>query len=173
MPTPGGAGDPVGPGDTDGSAGPVGAGGSGGAGGPRPLATEADRERLLALLREHYATGLLGHEDLDRRVGMVLAAQYLDEAAAAVTDLPGVPAAGPASGVPSAGAASGAAAVPSTTAGQSKPRRVRRGHAHADQPGAGWIPTDERFRDPTSRAIMRVWIDPADQTRHYVPEPGP
>jgi hypothetical protein len=58
-------------------------------------------------------------------------------------------------------------------AGQSKSRRVRRGHAHADQPGAGWIPTDERFRDPTSRAIMRVWIDPADQTRHYVPEPGP
>jgi Domain of unknown function (DUF1707) len=143
-------------------------GGPVGAGGPRPLAAEADRERLLALLREHYATGQLGHEDLDRRVGMVLGAQYLDEAAAAVADLPGVPA-GPASGVP----AGGAAAVPSTTAGQSKPRRVRRGHAHADQPAAGWIPTDERFRDPTSRAIMRVWIDPADQTRHYVPEPGP
>jgi hypothetical protein len=57
--------------------------------------------------------------------------------------------------------------------GRSAPRRVRRGHAHADQPAAGWIPTDERFRDPTSRAIMRVWIDPADQTRHYIPEPGP
>jgi len=167
MPAPGGPVGPGGSGATGGSSGPV------GAGGPRPLAAEADRERLLALLREHYATGLLGHEDLDRRVGMVLAAQYLDEAAAAVTDLPGVPAAGPASGVPSAGAAAGAAAVPSTTAGQSKPRRVRRGHAHADQPAAGWIPTDERFRDPTSRAIMRVWIDPADQTRHYVPEPGP
>jgi len=173
MPTPGGAGDPVGPGDTDGSAGPVGAGGSGGAGGPRPLATEADRERLLALLREHYATGLLGHDDLDRRVGMVLGARYLDEAAAAVADLPGVPATGPASGVAAADAASGAAAAPGTMTGRSKPRRVRRGHAHADQPAAGWIPTDERFRDPTSRAIMRVWIDPADQTRHYVPEPGP
>jgi hypothetical protein len=155
-----------------GSGGPAGSGGPVGAGGPRPLAAEADRERLLALLREHYATGLLGHEDLDRRVGMVLAAQYLDEAAAAVADLPGVQAAGPASGVPAAGA-SGAAAAPSTMAGQSKLRRVRRGHAHADQPAAGWIPTDERFRDPTSRAIMRVWIDPADQTRHYVPEPGP
>jgi hypothetical protein len=162
MPAPGGPVGPGGSGATGGSSGPV------RAGGPRPLAAEADRERLLALLREHYATGLLGHEDLDRRVGMVLAAQYLDEAAAAVADLPGVPA-GPASGV----TAGGAAAVPSTTAGQSKPRRVRRGHAHADQPAAGWIPTDERFRDPTSRAIMRVWIDPADQTRHYVPEPGP
>ncbi len=141
-----------------GSSGPV---GSGGAGGPRPLVAEADRERLLALLREHYAAGLLGPEDLDRRVGTVLGAQYLDEAAAAVADLPGAPAAGPASG----------ASVPSTMADRSKPRRVRRGHAHADQPAAGWIPTDERFRDPTSRAIMRVWIDPADQSRHYVPEP--
>ncbi|HEU5390882.1 MAG TPA: DUF1707 domain-containing protein [Streptosporangiaceae bacterium] len=185
MPLPGGPSGAGGSGGPAGSGGPVGAGGSGepgavggpvgsgGAGGPRPLAAEADRERLLALLREHYATGLLGHEDLDRRVGMVLAARYLDEAAAAVADLPGVQGAGPASGVPSAGAASGAAAVPGSTAGQSKPRRVRRGHAHADQPAAGWIPTDERFRDPTSRAIMRVWIDPADQTRHYVPEPGP
>jgi len=154
---------PGGPDDSGGSGGPA------AAGGPRPLAAEADRERLLALLREHYATGLLGHEDLDRRVGMVLAARYLDEAAAAVADLPGVQGTGPASGVPAAGASG----VPSTMAGQSKPRRVRRGHAHADQPGAGWIPTDERFRDPTSRAIMRVWIDPADQTRHYVPEPGP
>jgi hypothetical protein len=32
------------------------------------------------------------------------------------------------------------------------------------------VPTDERFRDPSTRAIMRVWIDPADQSRHYVPE---
>ena len=157
---------------------PGGATGAGGAGGPRPLAAEADRERLLALLREHYAAGLFGLEELDRRVGVVLGAQYLDEAAAAVADLPGVPAAGPGQG-PAAqgsavpGGAAGAAGAPGTMAGRSAPRRVRRGHAHADQPAAGWIPTDERFRDPTSRAIMRVWIDPADQTRHYVPEPGP
>jgi hypothetical protein len=118
-------------------------------GGPRPLAAEADREHLLALLREHYAVGLFGLDELDRRVGVVLGAQYLDEAAAAVADLPGAPA-------PAPGTA---------------PRRVRRGHAHADQPAAGWIPTDERFRDPTSRAVMRVWIDPADQSRHYIPEP--
>lgn len=26
-------------------------------------------------------------------------------------------------------------------------------------------------RDPSTRAIMRVWIDPADLSRHYVPEP--
>jgi hypothetical protein len=136
-------------------------GGAGGAGGPRPLAAEADRERLLALLREHYAVGLFGLEELDRRVGVVLGAQYLDEAAAAVADLPGAPALGTGSG----------AGSPGTTSGRSAPRRGRRGHAHADQPAAGWIPTDERFRDPTSRAVMRVWIDPADQSRHYIPEP--
>lgn len=159
------------PGGPSGSSGPV---GSGGAGGPRPLVAEADRERLLALLREHYAAGLFGLEDLDRRVGVVLGARYLDEAAAAVADLPGAPAAGAAS-VPGPGSSAqgpaGPAGSPSTVAGRSAPRRVRRGHAHADQPAAGWIPTDERFRDPTSRAIMRVWIDPADQSRHYVPEP--
>ncbi len=126
----------------------------------RPLVAEADRERLLALLREHYAVGLFGLDELDRRVGVVLGARYLDEAAAAVADLPGVP-------------APGRAAEPSIMSGRSAPRRVRRGHAHADQPAAGWIPTDERFRDPTSRAVMRVWIDPADHTRHYIPEPDP
>jgi hypothetical protein len=127
-----------------------------GPGGPRPLAAEADRERLVALLREHYATGLFGLDELDRRVGLVLSARYLDEAAAAVADLPG-------------------AAPTSSAPGTAPPRRgrTRRGHAHADQPAAGWIPTDERFRDPSTRTIMRVWIDPADHSRHYIPEPDP
>ena len=124
-----------------------------GPGGPRPLAAEADRERLVALLREHYAVGLFGLDELDRRVGMVLSARYLDEAAAAVADLPGAPALdGPAAG------------------GPARPARRRRGHAHADQPAAGWIPTNERFRDPSTRTIMRVWVDPTDHSRHYVPE---
>ena len=59
-----------------------------GPGGLRPLATDADRERLVALLREHYAVGLFGLDELDRRVGTVLSAQFLDEAAAAMADLP-------------------------------------------------------------------------------------
>ena len=132
-----------------------------GPGGPRPLAAEADRERLVALLREHYAVGLFGLDELDRRVGLVLSARYLDEAAAAVADLPG---AAPTSAAPGA-----------TAPGTTGPRRgrTRRGHAHADQPAAGWIPTDERFRDPSTRTIMRVWIDPADHSRHYIPEPDP
>jgi Domain of unknown function (DUF1707) len=123
--------------------------------GARPVASDADRERLVALLREHYAVGLFGLDELDRRVGVVLSARYLDEAATAVADLPGTTAtrtAGPGTGAP-------------------RRARRRRGHAHADQPAAGWIPTNERFRDPSTSTIMRVWVDPADQSRHYVPEP--
>ena len=126
-----------------------------GPGAPRPLASDVDRERLVTLLREHYAVGLFGLDELDRRVGLVLSAQFLDEAAAAIADLP--------------------AAAPGTAPGTAPPRRARRrrGHAHADQPAAGWVPTSERFRDPSTSMVMRVWVDPADQSRHYVPEPEP
>jgi hypothetical protein len=44
----------------------------------------------------------------------------------------------------------------------------RRGQAPAR--GANWVRTEERFRDPGTGKIMRVWIDPADQSRHYLPE---
>jgi Domain of unknown function (DUF1707) len=125
-----------------------------GPGAPRPLASDADRERLVALLREHYAVGLFGLDELDRRVGVVLSAQYLDEMAAAITDLPGIATAAPPGNAP-------------------RRARRRRGHAHADQPAAGWVPTNERFRDPSTSTVMRVWVDPADQSRHYVPEPEP
>jgi len=133
-----------------------------GPGGLRPLATEADRERLVALLREHYAVGLFGLDELDHRVETVLSARFLDEAAAAVTDLPASASPGSASSAPSA-----------PSSGPPRRGRRRRGHAHADQPAAGWIPTSERFRDPSTSTVMRVWVDPADQSRHYVPEPDP
>jgi hypothetical protein len=32
------------------------------------------------------------------------------------------------------------------------------------------LPTSERFRDPPSGALMRVWFDPTDHSRHYVAE---
>jgi len=125
--------------------------------GPRSLAGDADRERLLGVLREHYARGQLDLDEMSRRVGVVLASAYTDEAAAAVTDLPLLGKA--ASGEPPPGS----------------PRRGRPGqrrrHAQQAEPGAGWVPTAERFRDPSTRAIMRVWVDPADLSRHYVPEP--
>jgi hypothetical protein len=121
------------------------------ASGPRHPAADADRERLVALLREHYALGTLELDELDRRVAIVLAATYTDEAASALVGLPQLSA-------PSA-------------VGAPLRRGQRRRHGQAVTPGPGWVPTGERFRDPTTRAIMRVWIDPADQTRHYVPEP--
>ena len=64
--------------------------------GPRSLLSEADREQLLGLLREHYAQGQLDLDEMSRRVGVVLAAAYSDEVTAAVTDLPllGAPGAG-------------------------------------------------------------------------------
>jgi hypothetical protein len=117
--------------------------------GPRATAGDADRERLLGLLREHYALGNLDDADFDRRTGLVLAAAYTDEAAAALVGLPVLSGEGPGP----------------------RPPRSRRRHAQADRPGSGWVPTSERFRDPASRQIVRVWVDPADGSRHYVPEP--
>ena len=43
-------------------------------------------------------------------------------------------------------------------------------HGHADAPAAHWHRTDEVFRDPSSGRPTRVWVDPTDQSRHYVPE---
>jgi hypothetical protein len=125
--------------------------------GPQSLVDEAGRERLLVLLREHYAREQLDLDEMSRRVGIVLAATYTDEAAAAVADLPLL--SGTAPGEPPPGRASRG------RLGQ------RRRHAQQAEPGPGWVPTPERFRDPSTRAIMRVWVDPADFSRHYVPEP--
>jgi DNA-binding SARP family transcriptional activator len=46
-------------------------------------------------------------------------------------------------------------------------------HAQTRKPEPGWVPTAERFRDPSSGVIMRVWIDPSDESRHYVPDDAP
>jgi hypothetical protein len=111
---------------------------------------------LSAILREHYAQGRLTLEELRRRAEIVLAASYQDEANLALAELPAI-------------AGRGVAATAQT------PRRgllARRGHAESAQPAAGWEETAERFRDPSTGVIMRVWVDPADGSRHYVPD-GP
>jgi hypothetical protein len=46
---------------------------------------------------------------------------------------------------------------------------VRR-YGEAQLPAAGWQRTDEVFIDPTTNRKMRVWIDPQDGSRRYVPE---
>ena len=112
---------------------------------PRVPAREADREKYVGLLREHFAQGRLDAAELDRRVGLVLSAEFSDEAAAALDCLPSLVPVG-------------------------RPRRFRkRGHAAAAAPEPGWVPTGELSREPRG-TVMRVWVDPADQSRHYIPE---
>ena len=124
--------------------------GGGAPAGRRSLLGDADRERLVALLREHYAAGRLDLDDLRQRVGIVLAATYAEEAAVALAGLP-------------------PAAIPDTP-GAGRGGDSRRRHAQTRKPEPGWVPTDERFRDPTTRVVMRVWVDPADLSRHYIRE---
>jgi hypothetical protein len=121
----------------------------------RILLGDAERNRLVSALREHYAQGRLSLDELRRRAELVYASSYLDEAQAALAELPAL-------------AGDAPAARPPSAARQGWPRR--RGHAHADRPEPGWTRTDERFRDPSSGQIMRVWVDPADGGRHYVPD---
>jgi RiboL-PSP-HEPN len=47
--------------------------------------------------------------------------------------------------------------------------RRRHGESGGAQPD--WLPTSERFLDPSTDRLMRVWLDPVTRTRHYVPEP--
>lgn len=46
---------------------------------------------------------------------------------------------------------------------------VRR-HGESALPAEGWERTDEVFVDPSTNRRMRVWVDPADGSRHYVAE---
>ena len=127
--------------------------GGGAPAGRRPPLGDADRERLVALLREHYAAGRLELDDLRHRVGVVLAAANAEQATVALADLPH-------------------ATVPDTP-GAGRRRGSRGRHAQTSEPAPGWMPTAERFRDPSSGVIMRVWIDPSDESRRYVPDDAP
>jgi Domain of unknown function (DUF1707) len=108
---------------------------------------DADREQLYDLLARHAAAGRLDNDELERRVAIVAEAQTHEQAAAATADLPPLAADAPESGRP----------------------RWWRGHGESDAPAAGWRATSERFRDPRTRRVMRVWID-AGGGRHYVPD---
>jgi uncharacterized protein DUF1707 len=108
------------------------------------LLDDADRERLFERLSRHAAAGRLDLAELERRVEAVAVAQTREQAAAVLADLPGL-------------------------AGDPPPAGTRRGrgHGHAEAPAPEWRPTNERFRDPRTSRVMRVWEDPSGQ-RHYV-----
>jgi Domain of unknown function (DUF1707) len=105
--------------------------------------SDADRERLYELLSQHAAAGRITMEELERRVVVAAGARTREEATALLDDLPPLP-------------------------GQSRTAWWRgRAHGEADGPAVDWQPTNERFRDPRTNRIMRVWVD-ADGGRHYV-----
>jgi len=113
---------------------------------PAPLA-DADRDRFVAVLREHFAADRLSMEEFQRRVEIVLRASDALEAAVAFDGLVGT-----------------------AVAGGRRRRRWGKRHAEVAEPATGWLPTAECFRDPASGAVMRVWVDPVDGSRHYVPD---
>jgi hypothetical protein len=113
--------------------------------------TDADREALFARLSAHAAAEHISLEELERRVAVVSAADTRDQALAVLADLPAPPAREDA---PAPGAEPG------------RPRWGQ-GHGDVDRPGADWRPTAERFRDPRTRRVVRVWEDAAGG-RHYV-----
>ena len=117
----------------------------------RELLGDDERERHAAALGRHFVAGRLDAEALDARVGALYGAAYRDEAEQALSGLPALPAEGPAA---------------------SRPPRWwhRRGrHGERERAEPGWRPTPERFVDPTTGRVLRVWIDPqAGGSRHYV-----
>ena len=45
-----------------------------------------------------------------------------------------------------------------------------RRHGESELPAGHWQRTDEVFKDPSTHRLMRVWVDPQDGSRHYVPD---
>jgi len=87
---------------------------------------------------------------LDERLGRLYAAP--ESAVALLENLPGLE-----------------PAVPAPVASRKSWRRRRHGESDGARPD--WIPTSERFLDPTTDRLMRVWLDRQTRARHYVPEP--
>ena len=113
------------------------------------LLGEADRELLYEALKRHHAEGGLDLPELERRVAIVAEAQTREAAAEAMAGLPQLP--------------------PAVPAPEQRRPRWGRGHGEAEKPHPDWQPTSERFRDPRTRAVLRVWVDPGG-ARHYVAE---
>jgi hypothetical protein len=108
--------------------------------------SDSDRELLFEKLNRHAADGRLDLAELERRVEAIALASTREEAAEVMGDLPAL-------------------------AGEPPPARAGwgRGHGDADRVGPDWRPTAERFRDPRTKQVMRVWED-AGGARHYVAE---
>src|SRR3954469_19158373 len=98
-------------------------------------ADEAARERIAALLGPHSAAGRFEADELSRRLDLAFG-----------DDLPQLALEG----------------LPPLEAAPPSKRRWGRRHGEADAAQPTWMPTKERFVDPTTQRVVRVWIDPAD-----------
>jgi hypothetical protein len=107
-------------------------------------------DAVAAELGRHYVAAHLEADELDERLGRLYAAP--ESAVALLEDLPGLE-----------------PAVPAPVAGRKGWWRRRHGESDGARPD--WIPTSERFLDPTTDRLMRVWLDRQTRRRHYVPEP--
>jgi hypothetical protein len=108
--------------------------------------TDADRQHYADVLARHHAADTLTIDELEQRLEQLYAATTREQAAEVIADLPPLPSNAP------------------------KRHSWQRGHGEPVTAGPGWLATNERFRDPTTNRIMRVWVDPADGSRHYLPE---
>ncbi len=112
--------------------------------------SDADRELLFEQLSRHAAAGRIGIEELERRVAALSDAETREQAAAVMSDLP---------------------PLDDPRAQSRGRRRWGRGHGEAPAAAPDWRPTAERFRDPATNKVMRVWVDRGGG-RHYVVDDG-
>jgi len=99
----------------------------------------SSEDRVAALLGRHYAEGRFEATELERRLDLAYAGD-----GTALEGLPPLAAEAP------------------------KKRRWGRRHGERDKAEPHWVPTKERFVDPTTQRVMRVWVDPGDRSRHYL-----
>ncbi|MGH2916954.1 MAG: DUF1707 SHOCT-like domain-containing protein [Solirubrobacteraceae bacterium] len=116
---------------------------------------DSDRELLYEQLSRQAAAGAIDLDELERRVAAVSGAQTREQALAALADLPPL------------------APNPGTEPRAPAPRLGwKPSHGEADAAAPDWQPTPERFRDPRTGRVMRVWEDAAGG-RHYLPDREP
>lgn len=111
------------------------------------LVSDEERSHLVEALRRHLLDGRIDLASFEERVAVVMAARRRGEAEGAFADLPLL--------------------HPVDRAGA---KRASRRRSRSVAPGPGWRATDELFRDPASGRLTRVWVDPTDGSRHYLPD---
>ena len=100
-------------------------------------------ERVAALLGRHYVADRFDADELGRRLDLA----YAGDTEEALAGLPPL-------------------------ADTAPKRRWGRRHGEPDAVDPSWVPTKERFIDPSTDRVMRVWLDPGSHRRHYVAEPA-